>query len=55
MLSCGDTLGSLDLDIMLIDQPFHHISYECETLKVENYFAVANPTVAAQLKGVNPQ
>lgn len=52
MLTCEDNLASLDLDIILTNQPFDHVAYECETLKIERYFPVASPVVAELVQGM---
>lgn len=49
MLTCTDDPTRLDLDIMLVEKPIEHVSYECERLKTERYFPVAIPSVAQQV------
>ncbi|NQZ08656.1 MAG: LysR family transcriptional regulator [Algicola sp.] len=55
MLTCGDNLATLDLDIILTNEPFKHVAYECEALKIERYFPVASPPVAELLQGMSAQ
>lgn len=55
MLSCGDPITELDLDIILYDSPIEHVSYECEQLKLEVYYPVANAALAQRLISATPQ
>ncbi|WP_448563377.1 LysR substrate-binding domain-containing protein [Thalassotalea ganghwensis] len=53
MISCHDPLTELDLDIILHDNPISHVAYQCQQIKQERYFPVANATLAQQL-GTTP-
>lgn len=55
MLSCGDSLDTLDLDIILYETHFEQVSYQCERLKLEAYYPVASPLVAAKLADIGIQ
>ena len=55
MISCGDPVTSLNLDMFINDQPIEHVSYECEKLKIETYHVVASPEVAKSLTDCSPQ
>ena len=49
MISCHDPIAELDLDIILHDNPLAHVAYQCQQLKQERYFPVANATLAKKL------
>lgn len=55
MLSCGDPITTLNLDVILLDRAIDHISYECEHLKQEVYYPVATPEIAQRLKNKSAQ
>lgn len=55
MLSCGDPITELDLDVILYASPIDHISYECEELKQEAYYPVASPEIAKKLENIKPE
>lgn len=55
MISCGDPVTSLNLDMFINDQPIEHVSYECEKLKIETYHVVASPEVAKTLRNCPPK
>jgi len=53
MLSCSDDIPALNLDVVVYDRPLEHVAYDSELLKLEDYFAVATPDIAAKLQGIS--